>query len=162
MKKQLFMYLFLFAALYIVFQYMNAKKAYVQLETLEKKVQTLKEENKKLATKTLKPAYFSLEDNDAATTYFGKQSIRVDELADKIEYEIIGKNQADEDNELVPFDGMVGPMRINHIKILNHKWIIADFTDGAYWGELLLKYKVDADGEIDFENIEAFLYPEKR
>ena len=30
-------------------------------------------------------------------------------------------------------------MMINGVKMLNHKWAIADFTDGKYWGQILLK-----------------------
>ena len=47
---------------------------------------------------------------------------------------------------------------INKAKILNHRWIIADFTDGVYWGEVLLKYFVNDDKTISFEVIQSLIY----
>lgn len=163
MKRQIFLYLFLFAMLYIVFQYMNAKKAYAKMQDLEEEVVTLRKEND-ILTRNANDSddYFSLLDNDAAYSFYADQGMSVQEVAAKIKDEIIGKNKANDDNKLVPFSGMEGPMRVNHIKILNHKWVIADFTDGVYWGELFLKYEITDDGEIHFETIESFLYPRKR
>ncbi len=51
------------------------------------------------------------------------------------------------------------PMVINHVKLLNHKWIIADFSDGKYWGELFIKYEVRDGKELNFELLDSFLYP---
>ena len=47
---------------------------------------------------------------------------------------------------------------INKVKILNHRWIIADFSDGEYWGEVLIKYFVNEDETISFETFESLLY----
>ena len=47
---------------------------------------------------------------------------------------------------------------INKIKILNHRWIIADFSDGDIWGECLIKYFVNEDKTIDFETFQSFVY----
>ena len=48
---------------------------------------------------------------------------------------------------------------INNIKMLNHKWIIADFSDGKYWGELFLTYEVDKEMNLSYKLVEHFLYP---
>ena len=40
---------------------------------------------------------------------------------------------------------------INKIRLLNHKWILTDFTDGKYWGELLISYTVNDLNNIEFE-----------
>ena len=48
---------------------------------------------------------------------------------------------------------------INKIKILNHRWIIADYNNGQLWGEVLLKYFVNDDKTISFETVQSFLYP---
>jgi hypothetical protein len=47
---------------------------------------------------------------------------------------------------------------INKIKVLNHRWIIADYSDGEYWGEVLLKYFVNEDKSISFEVNQSILY----
>ena len=48
---------------------------------------------------------------------------------------------------------------INKIKVLNHKWVVADFSDGTYWGEIFLTYKIKKGGKVSFELKEHFLYP---
>ncbi|HMR16898.1 MAG TPA: hydrolase, partial [Mariniflexile sp.] len=50
-------------------------------------------------------------------------------------------------------------MLINTVKLLNHKWIIADFTDGQLWGEVFLTYQVSEDKQVTFQVVESFLYP---
>jgi hypothetical protein len=47
---------------------------------------------------------------------------------------------------------------INKIKVLNQRWIIADFSDGEYWGEVLLKYFVNEDKSISFEVNQSLVY----
>ena len=44
------------------------------------------------------------------------------------------------------------------VKVLNHRWIIADFSDGEIWGEVLLKYFVNDDNSISFEVNQSLLY----
>lgn len=82
-----------------------------------------------------------------------------EEFTSKVEDEIISRNKANEDNKLVPFEGMEGVMRINKVKVLNHKWIIADFTDGKYWGELLISYEMDENNNLQLITEKSFLYP---
>ena len=47
---------------------------------------------------------------------------------------------------------------INKVKILNHRWIIADFSDGEYWGEVLIKYFINDDETVSFETFQSLLY----
>lgn len=161
MKNKIILYLFVFALLYIVFQYMNAKKAdkyfTEKVSSLETRVDSLKTENRLLSEKNRDLSYFMLTKHDLARTYFENKGINPDELALKIQDLIIGMNGA-EDNPLVPFPGMEGIMMVNHIHVLNNKWVIADFTDGVYWGEVLLEYFVEEDGSISFNTLDSFLY----
>ena len=62
-------------------------------------------------------------------------------------------------NPLVPFDGMNGDMKINRLKFLNHKWILAEFTDGKFWGEMILEYSFNENRELKFNTVASFLYP---
>jgi len=48
---------------------------------------------------------------------------------------------------------------INKVKLLNHKWIIADFSDGKYWGELFITYVINDDEKIIFNLAKSFMYP---
>ena len=47
---------------------------------------------------------------------------------------------------------------INKIKVINHRWIIADFSDGENYGEVLLKYFINEDETVSFEVIQSLLY----
>ena len=53
---------------------------------------------------------------------------------------------------------MEGPVKINKIKVLNHRWIIADFSDGKHWGELFIRYELKKDLGIDFTLVDHLLY----
>jgi hypothetical protein len=62
-------------------------------------------------------------------------------------------------DEFIPYTTMDRTFLINKIKVLNHKWLIANFSDGTHWGELLIFFKIDKVGDISFEIKEHFLYP---
>ncbi|SDS44194.1 hypothetical protein [Christiangramia echinicola] len=163
MRNKILMYLFIFSLLFIVFIYVNDKRI---LDSKQEKIDYLQyklneAEADQINTDDVVETedYFNLENNEDAITYFEKKDIDTKDLILKIEDAIISKNSADEDNALVPQAGMEGNMRINKIKVLNHKWIIADFTDGTYWGEVFLGYEVAENGEINFYPEKSFLYP---
>ena len=50
---------------------------------------------------------------------------------------------------------------INKVKVLNHRWIIADFNDGTFWGEVIIKYFINDDKTVSFEVAETVLYPKR-
>lgn len=105
--------------------------------------------------------YFTLQGNENAMTYFessGFDSAKVEALVTDIVYE---KNAEKEGNPLIPVAGMNGLMRINKLKFLNHKWILADFSDGTYWGEMILEYYFDEDNELQLTTLSSALYPSK-
>lgn len=163
MRNKILMYLFIFSLLFTIFIYVNDKRI---LDSKQNKIENL--ENRLLdAEQAIDNSsrlaededYFSLKNNEEAITYFETKGIDTEELIARIEDAIISKNKAGEDNPLVPHAGMEGNMSINKIKVLNHKWIIADFTDGTYWGEVFLSYQIEEDGKITFYPEKSFLYP---
>ncbi|MBQ0735396.1 hypothetical protein [Aquimarina celericrescens] len=167
MKNKIFLYLFIFTALFVLFQFMNAKKAKesydVKIENLQKRLKS--QDSIKTATIdslidiNLDLTYFSLESNEDAASYFEEMGYNPGKLALTISDKIISENKPGKDNPIVPYEGMEGNMAINKVRLLNHKWIIADFTDGVYWGELFITYDVREDGVVDFEVEKSFLYP---
>ncbi|WP_081211641.1 hypothetical protein [Salegentibacter sediminis] len=163
MRNKILLYLFIFSVLFTIFIYVNDKRILDSLEEDQAKreliIEELETENEMLKAENAKLRYFSLKENEDAITYFENMGINPNEVIAKIEDELISRNLADADNELVPYDGMEGEMRINKINVLNHKWIIADFTDGTYWGEVFFSYEVDKDGQITFNREKSFLYP---
>ncbi len=162
MRNRILIYLFIFTLLTTLFIYVNDKRILdareEKITALESEIDAAKKENDSLLSLESHD-YFELSNNEEAISYFEKQGIDTKDLISRIEDAIISENKASEDNPLVPYAGMEGNMRINRVKVLNHKWIIADFTDGTYWGEVFLSYEVGEDGNISFNAEKSFLYP---
>lgn len=162
MRKSIFMYLFFFAALWIVFQYANEKTIFEAQERsisrLESKVQKLQDSLEVVLDNKDNIQYFSLTDNENAYTYFDRTGVAVQGLESRIEDALISLNSVN-GNPVIPFENATGVYKLNKIKILNHKWIIADFSNGSRWGEVLIQYDIDSAGEISFRNFESLIYP---
>lgn len=164
MKNKIFMYLFIFSVLLILFQYVNYKGMYEeemkQLDSLKNKTEKLKDSIAILEDDILELSHFNLERNEDAISYFEKDGYNVDELIPFIKDELYQLNVVKGEHPLIPYsseDG--GKMLINTVKLLNHKWIIADFSDGQFWGELFITYQITEKRELKFRVVESFLYP---
>jgi len=160
MRRSIFMYLFLFAALWIVFQYVNASKSFdrqqAKIERLEGELTEVKDS---LASIDLNAGrYFKLTDNENAYDYFDRFDIDITDLESRIETALISKNSTS-GNSLIPYENANGVFQVNKVEVLNHKWVIADFSDGSRWGEMILLYDVDSDGTISFETLQSVIYP---
>lgn len=164
MKSRIFMYLFIFSLLLILFQYVNSKKILDEyenrittLETFEEKYQdSLKAYGDTLYELSL----FDFEHNEKAMTYYEDQGYRISELVPFIKDELYKLNVYEgEDHPLVPYVSMTdNKMMINSVQLINHRWLLADFTDGKYWGEMIIGYELLEDGKVDFELKEYVLY----
>jgi len=162
MKQRIFTYLFIFAALFILFQYINTKR-YVEstaakIEKLKAQREKLRDSVQQLADMNFDLNYFSLEGNEEALSYFNDLSI--DDLPSYIADKLVETNESNGDNPLIPYAGTSGPMKINKIKLLNHKWIITDFSDGKQWGELFITYELTPNLDVEFKVVKHFLYLE--
>ncbi len=164
MKRQIFLYLFLFTLLLVIFQYMNEKSIFesqeAQIEALRTKVEADKDSIALLNDKVGDLNYFTLLGNDNAMVYLENMGYEAADIENYVREKIYEQNSGKGDNPLVPFAGMEGNMKINKLKFLNHKWILADFTDGTYWGEMILEYSVNPEGDLDLKNIASLIYPE--
>ena len=163
MKNKIFLYLFLFAILFIIFQYMNEKSIFESQEnkiaSLSAKVSTAKDSIGRLNDRVLDLNYFTLQGNENAVTYFenlGYEAAEVETLVSEVIYD---KNVLKGGNPLIPLAGINGDMRINKLKFLNHRWVLADFSDGTYWGEMVIEYFFDENRELQLSTIGAVLYP---
>lgn len=133
---------------------MKAKDA--KVSSLESKVAQLEEEVQNEKLKVLEMQYFSLENNDDALAYY--DHLDMDDPSRYIADKLLETNENEGDNPLVPYEGMESDFKINKIKVLNHKWILTDFSDGKYWGELLIKYELKDDMGVDFTTLDHLLY----
>jgi len=168
MKRQLYLYLFLLTALILLFFVVNMKKELkhrdIKIEKLENrlanKIQKYQDTIGQLRIDVMEKGQFSLAEDPYAIEYLYNENIDYKELEKHIQDQLIDLNFRKEGNPLVPFPAMGGDrMMLNSIKMLNHKWIIADFTDGKYWGQVLIKVFYEKDNKLSFETAESFLYP---
>nr|WP_315213458.1 hypothetical protein [uncultured Flavobacterium sp.] len=164
MKKSLFLYLFILSVLMTIFTYMFLSKEVAFEQNRYKKVTTkLKDSLTSVTNKLAEANYFSLEKNENAQNYFdsgsGEKKIQYEKLIPVVTEKLLDFNSNPKGNPYVGQD-QIGANKfiINKVKILNHRWIIADFSDGEYWGEVLLKYFVNADESITFEVNQSLLY----
>lgn len=164
MKQKILIYLFVFTALLVLFQYVNANRTFVKLnnkvELHKERAQKFKDSVAVLQDEILKLSHFNLESNEDALSYFENDGYDVSELIPFIKDELYKLNAVKEEHPIVPYAASEGKkMMINTVKLLNHKWIIADFSDGKFWGEIFLTYEVTADKQLKFNVVESFLYP---
>jgi len=158
------MYLFIFTILLVLFQYVNSKNV---LDTYERDIISIKAENKSLKDslailedKIQDLSYFNLDRNEDALSYFENKGFDVSELIPFIKDELYTLNEIKGEHPLIPYGSSEGrKLVINNVKLLNHKWIIADFSDGEFWGELFLTYEIIEKKELKFKLVESFLYP---
>ena len=127
-----------------------------KIQKLEAEITQLQDSVKQGQLRQLEMQYFSLENNDDALAYYDHLSLNnpTRYVSDKL----LETNETKGTNPLIPYEGMEGDFKINKIKVLNHKWILTDFSDGKYWGELLLKYELKDDLGVDFTLIDHLLY----
>ena len=164
MKQKIFMYLFVFSILLVLFQYVNAKRVF---EDMNRKLDGYKEQAERykdsvavLHNENLELSHFNFERNEDAISYFENQGYNVAELVPMIKDELYKLNEEKGDHPIIPYASEEGKrMMINTVKLLNHKWIIADFSDGHYWGELFITYSINEDKQLTFNLVESFLYP---
>ena len=160
MKNKILIYLLIFVSIILLFQIVNSgrilKREEVLLGEKVNSITILKSQKNLLENRLEQESYFSLFGNQKSLNALGENyndSI-VSVIKDAL-YEInISKNKED----IIPYTDMESVFLINQVKVLNHKWIIANFSDGRIWGELLIEFSID-NKEIVFKTIDQLLYP---
>jgi len=160
MQKNLFQYLFIFAALIALYLAVSGSRKLqsreAEIDVLRQNVSELEDSLRQSTLKIQDMQYFSLENNDDALAY--TDHLNLDSPSRYVADKLLETNETPGDNPLVPYEGMNGDFKLNKIKLLNHRWIIVDFSDGQYWGELLLNYEVQDDLSVDFTLMNHLLY----
>ncbi|EDP96059.1 hydrolase [Kordia algicida OT-1] len=170
MRKRILLFTIIFLALLAIYQYVSMNKMYKQqnekIEKLREKTESLKNDvtaykdtMEILINENLDLSYFSLKNNGEALAYFDEYNFETDKLSQEITDAIYDLNSASANNPLVPFDGTGGKfMAVDKVKVINHKWVLCSFSDGTYWGEMLLEYEIDKDKKLKFELVREVLY----
>ena len=165
MKGRIFMYLFVFTLLLVLFMYVNSKKVFEsyssKLAIANEKVEQLSDSIHKLSDLNQDLSHFGINGNEDALSYFERFGYDTEDLIPKIKDALISTNNyKGDDHSIVPFASMTDArIMINKLRILNHKWIIAEFTDVKYWGEIFLTYEVKDENTVTFNLVEYFMYP---
>ena len=150
----------MFTALVLIFQLVNSKKI---LDDQAKRLIKLKSDKESYEDSVLKLQSqldevndFTLVGNEYALEYF--KNTNIDNIVNQIKDQLYEKNLLKDKNDLIPYKTMNRNFLINKIRVLNHKWLIADFSDGTNWGELFVAFRIDQSGKINFKLKEHFLY----
>ncbi len=160
MKNKIFLYLFVFAALIALYQFVSTnnlqKKLNGDVQNLKAEVESLNDSLQKAQLNILDIQYFSLENNDDALAYY--EHLNLENPTRYIADKLLETNEQKGDNPLIPYEGMNSDFKINKIKVLNHRWLLADFSDGKFWGDLILEYELKDDLSVDFTLVDHLLY----
>jgi hypothetical protein len=161
MKKNIINYLFVFTALILIFQLVNSNRVFEDLEgkwiDTKARNEELKDSLFMLQMRLEEQNDFNLEGNEYALRYF--ENLSIQNIASHVKDQLYETNLLREKNDLIPYAVLGRTFLINKVKVLNHQWIIADFSDGTHWGEIFLTYQIDKNGGLNFELREHFLYP---
>jgi len=130
-----------------------------QLTIARDSLQILKRQKDSLSDVLFDEQLFSLSYNDEAMDYLDKYYPKQKDWNAFIVDKLMETNLQKGDNPLIPYAGMYGPLKIYKARVLNHKWLIASFTDGRAWGEALMEYEPVGKDSVRFETVKAVLYP---
>ena len=159
MLNKILIYVLAFMSLMLIFLTINYTKISNLNEsnskTSKKKFDSLQDKYNLLGRKFRDEIYFSLSDNQEALGYFN--NIDVDSLVSYIRDELYEKNFNKKTDIFIPISNAKNKYLINKIKILNHKWIIADFSNGNRWGEMWIEFHFN-ENEVMFDIKDYFLY----
>lgn len=167
MKKSLLLYLFILAVLMNVFTYayFSKKTAFDDSEYVAAN-KKLNDSLNVLSNNLVEANYFDLKYDQNAQDYIVNNEldkiIPYEQIVPYVTQKLIEQNENPDGN---PYTGQMkiaeNKFIINKAKILNHRWIIADYSDGKYWGEVLLKYFINPDKTVSFEVIQSLIYPKQ-
>lgn len=159
MRNKIIQYLLIFIsliALYLFVSDMNKSEAFaISQERMSKRVETLKDSINQLVVEQTDNAYFSLAVNrDAQQAH---PDFSPGELQNILEDHVLSINDNPKGNPLLSSLG--SDWVINKILIVNHQWILADFTNGTQWGDALLLYQINANGKPRLQLLNHVMYP---
>ncbi|MFC2398819.1 hydrolase [Capnocytophaga gingivalis] len=157
--KQLTLPLFLLGSTLIL----SCKNNTEEKKTPEKEnttisVERLQDSIQKLSDDLAEERYFDISFNEDARYFFHENGI--DDPKEFVLQQLMATNiTKDENHPLISYrPRRNAKFQINKIKLLNHRWVICDFSDGLDWGELLLKMTLNDNKTLSFEVLDQTLY----
>lgn len=101
-----------------------------------------------------------------------EQQVHVEPVSDYLVRTLSGKLQTDNPiitlkndliakPEIIPYGavlgGTMGFYDVDHIRILNDKWLYAPFEDGHIGGAMILHFEIEDDKSINWRVVESYL-----
>lgn len=130
--------------------------AYLKLQAQLKEC----EMNSKVSTTDQTLTIFTLAQNQEALNHLDHTSMSAAAIEAAIYDQILELNASKDHNgnPLISYVGMNKGFMINDIHIVNHKWILANFTDHNRWGDAVIEYTIDSEGGITLTTVKETLY----
>jgi len=162
MRRQLLIYLVIFLILTNTFTYMYYKKNGAILAKRE-----FTKSNKKtidsLESLVFDYSLFSIESNQKSLDYFEDKKtgayLSPDQIQSMVRESLYKINEKPQDNKLIDVAQLSGkPYLFDGFRVVNHRWVIAAFSDGKYTGEVFLKYFIEEDQSVTFEPIQSIIF----
>jgi hypothetical protein len=163
--KQILQYAVIFLVLTNLFTYSYYQnKIKKEVGTLETKLNRKSDSIQQLQLENYQLGNFTLANNQAALDYFEDKKtgtfLNYQEIESLLQNKLFELNDLKEGNPLTGYE-IINDKKfiIEQFKIINHRWLVANFTDGKLQGELLLKYFINPDKSVDLKRIETVILP---
>ena len=166
MKKSLFLYLFILSSLINVFTYKyftSKEESQIKSESNSSTSKKSKDQQVNIGKNKDDNTNFSLLTNPRAQHYLSTENNIKDfpVFFEKVKQALINSKKVQK--EIVENNKKNKPgatkFSIVNVRLLNHSWLIADYTSGGKFGEVLLSYVINGDNSISFEIIKTIVYP---
>ncbi|GAL01528.1 hypothetical protein JCM19314_1311 [Nonlabens ulvanivorans] len=167
MKRNLYLYLFIFASLIALILYVNGRNIQESQDrayrTLEEKLENTQKQLEAAQAAKADATVFSLDNNEEAYNYFESSGLDRNKIETVLQDYLLEQNLTDGGNPLVDYIGEGRGYQINDLQVLNHKWLIANFTDNTNWGgEVLIQYNFDENNNLSMQTLKSVLYNKYR
>lgn len=100
-------------------------------------------------------AYFSIDQNENAQNEFSPN--QVENVMSKVVQDFAALNQQEGGNPLLP-QNLGSTSKVNRMSVINHKWLIIDFYNDSFAGEVLIRYDFIPNEITEFTVIDTVIY----
>jgi hypothetical protein len=105
----------------------------------------------------------TIEHNQMALDYFENKTtghyLEANQVRDMVQNSLYEYNENKNVNQLIDIENMSEkPFLFDTFRLINHRWMVADFTDGKYSGEVFLKYFIEKNNTVSFEQVQTVLF----
>ncbi|MBD3723902.1 MAG: hypothetical protein IE891_03755 [Flavobacteriaceae bacterium] len=161
--RNIFLYLFVFSMLINIFQYVNSTKI---LESKDREVELVKNKLKKSHDSIVEAQmndYFDIANDEDAQEYYFTRGLDYQKVIAQVNEDLVSLNTNPKGNPLVPYEPIDDrPFIVNKAKVLNHRWIVAEYSNGDLWGQILIKYFFSEDKPTEFQTVDTVLYERQK